>query len=246
MLCVARMVLERHGNVKEVRYSMEHWNLLNIKRRKGLELMEVLYRCGIQSMIIHGSVARGDVNTDSDIDIALLYPYSPSLVELCLERNGFTIYSLAIVQPTPLHTPKIYLVLDPNEERIITIPLVDLKSIEIEFYRFSGMLSLNELRNGKRVPGVNKRLILIDPRPWGHVEIPVLGNEGYIARRLGVSINVVLDRVRALTRREEEGHTGLFIEIEVPQNMSIEQLIEWLCKNNRLFRQRVMKHGLCT
>ncbi len=239
-------MIELRGNVREVVYSDKHWELLLSKRRKGLELIKTLSSCGMAHVVLHGSVARGDVEPDSDVDAALLYPYSPSLVTLCLERHGYTVYSLVIVQPTPVHTPKVYVYLDPYEELVVTIPLADLKPIEIEFYRFSGMVTLSDLERGIRVAGVNKRLVLIEPTDVGHREIPVIGNEGYVARRLGVSINVVLDRVRALTRRSLEGHTGLFIEFEVPPNLSIEEAIERLCIENKLFRQRVARHGLCS
>lgn len=238
-------MVELKGNIREVVYTKEHWNLLKLKRKRGLELLKALDRCGVKHAALHGSVARGDVEIRSDVDIALLYPYAPSIVMPCLERYGYEVYSAVIVQPTPIHTPKIYLYLDPLEELILSIPLAELEAVEIEFYRFSGMLMLSELELDKRVPGVNKRLMLIEPTNVGHREIPVVGNEGYVAKKLGVSMSVVLDRVRALTRRSFEGHTGLFIEFEIPPNISIEEAIDRLCMENRLFRQRVSRYGLC-
>jgi len=238
-------MVELKGNIREVVYTKEHWELLRSKRKRGLELLKVLDSCGIKHAILHGSVARGDVETRSDVDIALLYPYAPSIVLSCLERYGYEVYNTVIVQPTPIHTPKIYLYLDSLEELILSIPLTELEAVEVEFYRFSGMLTLNELELDKRVPGVNKRLMLIEPTSVGHREIPVIGNEGYVAKRLGVSMSVILDRVKALTRRSFEGHTGLFIEFEIPPNISIEEAIDRLCMENRLFRQRVSRYGLC-
>ena len=87
--------------------------------------------------------------------------------------------------------------------------------------------------------------MLIEPIAEGHIEIPVVGNEGYVAKRLGVSINVVFDRVEALTKRAREGHTGLFMEIEVPLSMSVEAFLKILCRENKFFREKVSRYGLC-
>jgi predicted nucleotidyltransferase len=75
--------------------------------------------------------------------------------------------------------------------------------------------------------------------------MPVLGNEDYVVKKLGVSLAVVRDRVEALTRRVREGHTGLFIEEEIPVNMGTEEFIKRLCKENKVFRERLQRHGLC-
>ncbi len=233
------------ADYREVIYDEERWRLLREKRRTAKTIMETLIRCGFTQLVVHGSIARGDVEPDSDIDVALLAPTSIGLVELCLERGGFSIHSMVLVQPTPIHTPKVYIYLDPFEEKVVTVPLVELKPIEKEFYRFSGCLTYEDLVKDVRVPGVNKRLVLIEPTPRGHIEIPVIGNEGFVARRLGVSIEVVRDRVEALTRRREEGHTGLFIEIEIPPGRTIEEVVEELCRENKLFRQAVARYGLC-
>jgi len=236
-------VLRLSGGI-EVVYDERRWRILERKRMLAKRLLKALESCGVGYVVIHGSVARGDVEEDSDVDAALLEPRSPSMVVLCLERAGYRVYGATLVQPTPVHSPKVYIYLDPDEEQIVSVPLVELEPVEKEFYRFSGCLDLRGLEEGARVPGVNKRLMLIEPTPRGHIEIPVVGNEGYVARRLGVSINVVLDRVRALTRRREEGHTGLFIEMDVDV-YSIEAAIRELCRENRLFRQRASRHGLC-
>lgn len=212
---------------------------------KALRIAEALASCGFVNLVVHGSVARGDVDEDSDVDVALLSPAPVGMVQLCLERRGFSVSSLVLVQPTPIHSPKVYIYLDPFEEQVVTVPLVELEPVEKEFYRFSGCLTIDQLAKDLRVPGVNKELMLIEPTPRGHIEIPVIGNEGYVAKKLGVSLTVVLDRVRALTRRREEGHTGLFIEIEIPVGKSVEEVVEELCRENKLFRQRVSRYGLC-
>jgi hypothetical protein len=70
---------------------------------------------------------------------------------------------------------------------------------------------LEGLREGKRVAGVDKRLMLIQPTPHGHVEMSVIGREEEVAGVLGVSPDIVRERVQVLTKRAESGHTGLFI-----------------------------------
>ena len=234
-----------HSYTREVIYSDEHWALLNRKRAEGLKIIDTLIRCGFSNPILHGSVARGDVSENSDVDVSLLCPYSVGMIKLCLERNGYTIYDIKIVQPTPKHTPKVYIYLDPMEKHSVSIPLAELNYIELEYYKFSGFITKEDISRGKRVRGVNKRLLLIIPTERGHIEMPVIGNEGYVSRELGVPIEVVKDRIEALTRRAEEGHTGLFIEKSVPVFMEFEQFIEKLCRENSAFRKAVISRGLC-
>lgn len=232
--------------VKEVIYSHDHWLLLEEKRAKGLNIINALILCGFRSVILHGSVARGDVSKDSDVDVSLLYPYPISMIKLCLEENNFRIYDIRLVQPTPKHTPKVYIYVDPFEEQTISIPLASLDPYEIEYYKFSGFVTREEVISKKRAKGVNKKLLLVIPTEKGHVEMPVVGNEGYVSRLLGVSINVVKDRVEALTKRVEEGHAGLFINLSIPIFEEVETFVKKLCRENTAFRRAVSKHGLCT
>ena len=62
------------------------------------------------------------------------------------------------------------------------------------------------------MPGVDKRLMLIEPTPRGHVESPVAGREGQVARLLGVDTRIVTERVRTLERRRSVGRTGVFLK----------------------------------
>lgn len=235
-----------HSYAKEVIYSDDHWQIFREKRAKGLKLLETLIECGYTSPILHGSIARGDVSKTSDVDVALLYPYPAGMIKFCLERKGFSIHYVRIIQPTPRHTPKVYIYLDPYEEQSISIPLTTLEKIEVEYYKFSGYVTKEDVMNSKRVKGVNKKLMLIIPTKEGHIELPVLDNEDYVCRVLGISIDVVKDRVEALTRRIREGHTGLFVNTIVPHFEEIEQYIEKLCNSNTIFRRAVAKYGLCT
>jgi len=54
---------------------------------------------------VFGSVARGDVRPESDVDVVILDPAPPYLVELAIERAGLRAYSKEIVQATPSYVP---------------------------------------------------------------------------------------------------------------------------------------------
>ncbi|MEM1523506.1 MAG: hypothetical protein QXU69_10775, partial [Thermofilaceae archaeon] len=77
---------------------------------------------------------------------------------------------------------------------------------------------------------VNKRLLAIIPTGAGHIEFSVIGREAEVADLLGVSIDTVMDRVRALTRRDEVGRTGLYLRIEIPEWESPESVIARVAK----------------
>ncbi|MCE4625376.1 MAG: nucleotidyltransferase domain-containing protein [Desulfurococcales archaeon] len=221
----------------EVEYSEEHWRLLREKRRKAAMVMRALQPLQAE-IIVHGSVARGDVREDSDIDVVVVNPVQPSLIELALEKRGLRPFKRVIVQATPLYVPKVYFILDPEEEMVVSTPLAPLRPREREFYKWGGELDLKGVLSGKRVPGVNKELVLIIPTERGHMEVEIQGIEGLVARILGVSIETVMERVKVLTRRREKGHTGLYLEVEVPPGVPVEEVLRELRWRDKLFRRR--------
>ena len=222
----------------EVVYSEERWKLLREKRRKAIEVMETLSSTvPLGLMVVHGSVARGDVDEDSDVDIAILEPLPPTLVEFALARAGLRPVAKLIIQATPSNTPKAYLILDYREERVVSLPLAPLRPREREFYKWGGEVNYEELKRGVRVPGVDKRLHLIKPTTRGHLEMPVRGNEGLVARVLGISLETVTERIRVLTRRREHGHTGVFLKEEVPPETPIEEAVREASKKNPIFKR---------
>ena len=219
----------------EVIYDRGRWKLLRQLRSKALDIMETLEACHLQS-IVHGSIARGDVSETSDIDIFL--PSSPSSfsIETCLERSGFTAVNRTVVQATPIYALKGCIELDMRTS--LSFPLVKLRSVEKDFYRFGGEASISALKEEKRVLGVDKRLMLIEPTADGHVESAVVGQEEAVANLLGVSLNTVLDRVHALIRRDEIGRTGVFIEKELAPDETFEQALKKLADKNPAVRRR--------
>jgi predicted nucleotidyltransferase len=220
----------------EVVYDKKRWKLLRELRFKTVQIMEILDKFHLHS-IVHGSIARGDVSETSDIDIFLPDPPSSFIIETTLERSGVPVNRRVVVQATPLYAVKGYIEID--EQRCVSFPLAKLRQVEKDFYKFGGEASLSMLRKDMRVPGVDKRLMLIEPSSEGHVESAVVGREEAVANLLGVSLNTVLDRVRALLRRDEIGRTGVFIERELSPDETFELVLKKLADQNPVVRRRL-------
>jgi len=220
----------------EVVYDKRHWKVLKHLRTKTIRIMETLDSCHLRS-IVHGSIARGDVSETSDIDMFLPDPLSSFVIETVLERSGFRVCQRTIIQATPIYALKGYIWLD--ERTSLSFPLVKLRPVEKDFYKFSGEATLSTLKENKRVLGVDKRLMLIEPTKEGHIETAVVGQEEEAANRLGISLNTVLDRVHALIRRDEVGRTGVFIEKELAPDETFEQAMKKLADQNPAVRRRI-------
>ena len=232
---MARKPMLRDERLKII-YDEKRWRLLNQLRAEAIELMDALNSMHIFS-IVHGSIARGDVTEKSDIDIFIPDVIPSFLVETALERAGISISERILVQATPTYSIKAYIGID--ERRSVSFPLSKLRKTEREFYKFGGEATLEMLRRGVRVPGVDKRLMLIEPTEDGHIESSILGREGEVAKLLGISIETVLDRVRTLTRRDRIGRTGLFIERRLASNETFELVLKELAERNPAVRRRL-------
>jgi len=230
----------RRAERVEVVYNAKRWNLLSKLQAKALEIMEALEHGNIHSTV-HGSIARGDVSADSDIDVFIAEPPSSFAIETALERAGFPINRRFLVQATPSYAVKGYIELDP--QRGVSFPLLKLRPTEHEFYQFSGEASLQTLRDSVRVAGVDKRLMLIEPTIKGHVESTILGREETVAHMLHISVDTVLDRVHALMRRDDVGRTGVFIERELSSDETFEMVLKKLADQNPAVRRRLKLFG---
>lgn len=224
----------------EVVYEEKRWELLRELRSKAIQIMEVLDRFHLPS-VVHGSIARGDISEKSDIDVFVPSPPSSFIIETALERAGISVNRRIVVQATPLYAAKGYLEIDT--QRSVSFPLVKFRRVERDFYRFSGELSLPTLKRDVRVAGVDKRLMLIEPTPEGHVESAIVGREETVAHLLGVSLETVLDRVHALVRRNEVGRTGVFIERELSPDETFEMVLKKLADQNPAVRRRIKLFG---
>jgi len=221
---------------KEVAYKTWRWALLEKFREKAMRIMEALEKSHLEA-IVHGSIARGDVGKKSDIDVFVPYQAPSFTVETTLEQAGIPVNKRLIVQATPTYAMKAYI--EIGENMSVSFPLMKMREVEKEFYRFGGEAALKDLMNGLRVCGVDKRLMLIEPTEEGHRETTIVGREEHVAKLLGISVETVLDRVRALLRRDKVGRTGVFIKKELSTDETFEMALKRLADQNPAVRRRL-------
>ncbi len=230
----------RLADTVTVAYPEARWRLLKAIRRRTISILRVLGPVG-DSALVHGSVARGDVDEKSDIDILIPSTTSTQLLEAQLASSGVSIYSRDITQATPSHSPKAHILLDPDQTASITVPLAEFRRLELEFYLFGGTVNLAGLLAEERRPGCTKRLTLVQPTDEGHMESPVAGKESEVARLLGVSTDIVRERVRVLTRRDTVGRTGVFLRLPVPEGLSFEEVFRTETDSNPAIRRTLRR-----
>ena len=226
----------KRADYKEVTYNSERWALLREIREKATRIMTALDASRLQTQV-HGSVARGDVNKNSDIDVFIAEPQSSFLVETALENAGIPINARLLVQATPTYAMKAHIEVDARTS--VSFPLMHLRRVEREFYKFGGELDLNQLNTGTRVAGVDKRLMLIEPTAEGHVESSIIDREEQAAKTLGISVETVLDRVHALLKRDKVGRTGVFVKKELASDETFEMGLKRLADKNPAVRRRL-------
>jgi predicted nucleotidyltransferase len=226
----------KHADYKEVSYSRARWALLGELREKATQIMTALEVFRLRTLV-HGSIARGDVNKNSDVDVFIAEPQSSFLVETALEKAGIAVNERLLIQATPNYAMKAYLEVDAKTS--VSFPLMHMRRVEREFYRFGGEVNLHELKAGVRVAGVDKRLMLIEPTEKGHVESGIFEREDAVAKRLGVSAETVLDRVHALLKRDEVGRTGVFLKKALAQDETFEMALKRLADENPAVRRRM-------
>lgn len=226
----------RRIEYREVVYDAKRRALLEKLRLKAMQMMEALESFRLES-VVHGSVARGDVTEKSDIDVFIPQQPSSFIVETALEKAHVQVNRRLVVQATPSYAMKAYIETDENTS--VSFPLMKMRKVERDFYRFGGEATFQTLKKGLRVPGVDKRLMLIAPTAKGHMESTVIGREGQVAKLLGISVETVLDRVHALLRRDEVGRTGVFIERELRVEETFEMVLKKLADRNPAVRRRL-------
>ena len=223
-----------------VKYSSEHRKLLKQLRKEALKILHVLQKKDIVGFV-HGSIARGDVDYHSDVDIIIFHPIPSQSIELTLDLSGYTIYGKKIVQATPSHTPKGHIYLDPYEKISVTFPLLEFRSLEYDFYRFGGLANETTLSHEIRVPGCTKRLTLIEPISNGHIESNIIGREKEISELLKINIEIIRERMRVLSRRDHIGRTGIFLNIPIKEEESFEKVFKRLRDKNPALRRTYIK-----
>jgi predicted nucleotidyltransferase len=216
-------------------YDNERWALLKNLREKTVLLMSALAQFHLPS-VVHGSIARGDVKVGSDIDIFIPEVQNSFIIETAIEKAGIPVNNRFVVQATPLYAMKAHIEID--ELTTVTFPLMSMRKVEREFYTFGGEITLNQLKANLQVVGVDKRLMLIEPNTAGHEESSIIGREAFAAKVLGISIETVLDRVHALTKRDLVGRTGVFIKKELSSDETFELALKRLSDLNPAVRRR--------
>lgn len=225
----------RKDEYQEVIYSNIRWARLKELRSKAIPVMAALADSHLHS-IVHGSLARGDVKESSDADIFIAEVQSSFAVETALEKAKVPINARFLVQATPNYAMKAHIQID--ETVSVSFPLMEMRRVEREFYRYGGEADLTQLQADVRVAGVDKRLMLIEPTQTGHVESSILGREESVAKQLRVSAQTVLDRVHALTRRDTVGRTGVFVKRELAPDETFEGVLKKLVEANPAVRRR--------
>lgn len=227
---------KKQADYREVSYTRKRWTLLREYREKAMRIMAALEAFRLQALV-HGSIARGDVNENSDIDVFIAEPPSSFLVETALERAHVPISARLLVQATPNYAMKAYIEIDAKTS--VSFPLMRMRMVEREFYKFGGEVNFSQLKAGARVAGVDKRLMLIEPTEKGHIESSIISREEYVAKILGVSVETVRDRTRTLLKRDEVGRTGAFIKKELALDETFEMALKKLADENPAVRRRV-------
>jgi hypothetical protein len=226
----------RRSELRMVIYTGDRWLLLEQLREKTLRIMESIEKSHVETLV-HGSLARGDVSEKSDIDIFIPTQVSSFALETTLEKAGIPVNRRWVVQATPTYAMKANIEVD--ESTSVTFPLMRLRKVEREFYKFGGEVNSESVRKDLRTPGVDKRLMLIEPTDKGHRESTVVGREEHVAKTLGITVETVLDRVHALLRRDEVGRTGVFVKQELVPSETFEMVLRRLVKENPAVRRRL-------
>jgi predicted nucleotidyltransferase len=217
-------------------YTRENWSLLESKRNRAKVLLEILVKF---DPFVYGSIARGNINKTSDIDIVITQQIPSFQIEFNLNQNGFESYFREIIMATPQDSIKLYIHL--SELECITLPLTKLSSKSEEFYKFGGKINLKQLNNNIRVPGIDKRLVYIKPNQLGHEEFSIVDNEAIGVKELGINIQTILERKKVLLRREKHGRTGVFLKRTLDFHESTEAVLKELANKKSIIRKKLFQ-----
>ena len=228
-----KILREYHNSII---YTEDMWNLLESKRKRAITLLDMFTEL---NPFVYGSIARGDVNEKSDIDIVFLNQVPAFKIELILNKKRIEHYAREIIMATPQDSIKLYIYL--NEYESLTIPITKLDKKVLEFYSFGGKVDLSELKENIRVPGIDKRLVLIKPNSQGHDEYSIINQENIAAKDLGIKIETIMERKKVLLRREKHGRTGVFLKRELAEEESVELVLKNLANRKSIIRKKLFQ-----
>lgn len=216
-------------------YTQDEWNQLKKLRESAIRILRILEIAGITAFV-HGSVARGDVTDTSDIDIHIPIQIPSYKLELI---DDFQFSDRRIMMGTPNSTIRALLVL--QDDRNISFPLSAPNEREDEFYRFSGYLYLKDLLINRRIAGVTKKLLLIEPEEKGYWVSSISANKKKAIQVLSLSQRMIDERIRVLSRRDKIGRTGLFLDYSLSPSENFEQALKSLADRNVIVRRLVKR-----
>jgi len=230
-------VAEEGTGYRKVVYDERRWRTLREKRGVAERVLSALHDAGITDAFVYGSVARGDVRPESDVDAFIPHPVNPEVLQARIEELLGGWKRRVVVQATPTYAVKGYVYLDDLTS--VSFPLVEMMPSELLFYDVAGKVDLEGVRRGVRVPGMNKSLVAIIPVDDGHLEYPVELDVEKAAKLMGVSPDALRERVRVLKRRREHGRTGLYKEIELSSEETFSGVLKRLVDANPYLKRRV-------
>ena len=223
----------------EREYEADHWHWFRRLRDIAYPVLEALQAF---LPLLHGSIARGDVTKNSDIDIIISNEIKEFQINIALDSIKYEPIERWIVQATPLSAIKGVLIYAENLN--ITFPLVPFYPREHEFYYFGGAVGFNDLKKDKdiRVPGIDKQLLFIEPTKIGHKEYRVTpDNASIIAKILNINIDTILERIRVLERRDKIGRTGIFKKRLLIPSESFGEVLKEIAESDPASRRRIKR-----
>jgi predicted nucleotidyltransferase len=236
---MSKRKVEKRDVEQIVIYDQSRWDLLAHKRGIAGKILSKFSKLQADAAV-YGSLARGDVSKESDIDI-IIFDFLPSyFIENLLGEMSVEILQRSIVMATPNHAIKAHISL--INDVTISFPLIKFNSREKEFYQFGGCIGLGDLQTKMRVNGVDKRLMLIEPQRDGHRERPLLHLSLKELNGLGFPSRLIEERMRVLKRRDQKGRTGVFLNYQVNPNDGFEYTLRLLKDKNPLIRKKIERN----
>ena len=225
------------GHAKTRSLSQEELSYRSVLKRNTIHWMTKLREF---HPYCYGSVARGDVSLHSDVDI-VIDPAPSYKVEIALGEW----LKRKIVQGTPNQTPKMVYQLGVIPNIHLSVPFVQLSNRENDFISFAGKLSLSKFQNGEYAIGVNKKLLLVEPMDnkgnnYHYTSIRDLPYHD-IAKKINVGVDIILERIRVLSRRDDIGRTGLYIDYELNPSEEPEKVLKELASQRQELRRLLQK-----
>ena len=111
--------------IRTVEYSTRHWDLLKEKREEAMDALRLLPNI---NTVVHGSIARGDISPESDIDIIILQHVTE--INLLKLFQKFVPFERYIIQATPLSAIKAQISISSKSEMHVAFPLTPLPSTQ--------------------------------------------------------------------------------------------------------------------